>query len=291
MTFAPLIFTINNTGVDSQGNSQQRASTQPGSLVPDNIIQYGLQTPRLDLQPLDLVLDLDYQSYGPAYHFSARYDKIVVLRPEELTAGSALKNKRQTTDDMLSRQRFTVQPGDYPWYCYWNRTYIEGYIYAEDNSTAASFTALPTMWPTNSPSTTSDTATVAVATPPPTGTTTSSSASTDSVAKPSAVVRRDAAADAAASSPRIPPYPRIVKIEERRLADSPQPYCQRMVLLDNGRIAPAPNGNDLNVLLWLQEKDPKYSDYFSATAQNKRDVAIEPRGDPSNSCHCQWMFK
>lgn len=293
MTFAPIIITINNTGVDSNGNQQQRASTRGGNGIPDNVIQYGAQTPQLDLEPMQLVRDLDFQSLGPAFHFSARYDKVVVLRPEELTAGSALK-KRQLTDDMSSRQRFTVQPGDYPWYCYWNRTYIEGYIYAEDNSTAATFTALPTMYPTNLPSSSvSDSAIVAVATPAPTSTTqTFPTAAAEVIPTSSSIVRRDAAADAAASSSRIPPYPRIVKIEERRLPDSPQPYCQRMVLLDNGKIAPAPNGNDPTVALWLQEQDPSYSEYFATTtttAQNKRDV--ERRGDPSDSCHCQWMFK
>ncbi|KAF2633641.1 hypothetical protein BU25DRAFT_356183 [Macroventuria anomochaeta] len=292
MTFAPIILTINNTGVDSNGNQQQGASTRGGALAPDGVIQYGAQTPQLDLEPMQLVLDLDYKNYGPAYHFSARYDKIVVLRPEELTAGSSLK-KRETTDDTPSRQRFTVQPGDYPWYCYWNRTYIEGYIYAEDNSTAASFTALPTTWPTNPPSSTvPDTVTFAAATFAPTSTTTTlPNAAADVIPTSSSIARRDAIADAAASSSRIPPYPRIVKIEERRLPGSPQPYCQRMVLLDNGKIAPAPNGNDPVLMLWLQEQDPSYAEYFTATAsaQSKRDV--ERRGDPADSCHCQWMFK
>lgn len=293
MTFAPLIITINTTGLDSNGNQQQRASTRGGNGIPDGIIQYGAQTPQLDLEPMQLVRDLDFQSLGPAYHFSARYDKLVVLRPEELTAGSSLK-RRQLTDDLPSRQRFTVQPGDYPWFCYWNQTYIEGYIYAEDNSTAATFAALPTMYSTNLPtSTTSDSAAVVAATLAPTTTPqTFPTAAAVVIPTPTSVARRDAAADAAASSSRIPPYPRIVKIEERRLPDSPQPYCQRMVLLDNGMIAPAPNGNDPAVALWLQEQDPRYSEYFpaaSATAQSKRDV--ERRSDPSDSCHCQWMFK
>lgn len=295
MTFAPIIITINSTGLDADGNMQQRASTRGGALIPDGVIQYGAQTPQLDLQPMQLVLDLDYKIYGPAYHFSTRYDKLVILRPEELSAGSSVK-KRQLTDDMPSRQRFTVQPGDYPWYCYWNHTYIEGYIYAEDNSTAASFAALPTMWPTNSPSSTvPDSAAVAAATPPPTsGTTSYPTAGGEVVATPASVARRDAAADAAASASRIPPYPRIVKIEERRLPDSPQPYCQRMVLLDNGKIAPAPNGDNPVLSLWLQEQDPSYAEYFAATttSQGKRDtVTVARRDDPPDSCHCQWMFK
>lgn len=290
MTFAPIIITINNTNFDSNGNMQQIASTQGGAAL-NGIIQYGVQTPQLDLQSLQLVKDLDFPNYNPAYHFHARYDKVVVLRPEELSVGSSLK-KRQATDDISSRQRFTVQPGDYPWYCYWNETYIEGYIYAENNSTAATFTALPTMLSADSSSSSvSDTATVAAATPAPT--TPMSSVpppAADATPTTASVARRDAAADAAAST-RIPPYPRIVKIEERRLPDSPQPYCQRMVLLDNGKVAPAPNGNDPVVSLWLQEQDPSYDDYYDITSssQSKRDV--RRRSDPSDSCHCQWMFK
>lgn len=296
MTFAPLIITINNTGTDSNGNQQQRASIRGANGIPDNIIQYGAQTPELVMESMQLVKDLDVQSLGPAFHFSTRYDKLVILRPEELSAGSALK-KRQLNDDAPSRQRFTVQPGDYPWYCYWNDTYIEGYIYTMDNSTAATFTALPTTYPTDLPSSSSSgSATVAVATPAPTSITQSFPTGAAEVVPTSTIItRRDADADAAAaaSSSRIPAYPRIVKIEERRLPNPPsQPYCQRMVLLDNGKIAPAPNGNDPAVALWLQEQDPSYSEYFtttSTTAQSKRDV--ERRGDPSDSCHCQWMFK
>ncbi|KAF3007396.1 hypothetical protein E8E13_001860 [Curvularia kusanoi] len=292
MTFAPVIITINDTAVDFDGNMQQIASLRAGASL-DGIIQYGVQTPQLDLQALQLVQDLDYKNYGPAYHFHTKYDKVVVLRAEELSVGSNLK-KRQSTDDMSSRQRFTVQPGDYPWYCYWNDTYIEGYVYAVNNSTAATFTPLSTTLSSDtSSSTTSDTATFAAATlPPTTSPTTLPTAPAEVVPTPSVITRRDAAADAAASS-RIPPYPRVVKIEERRLPDSPQPYCQRMVLLDNGKIAPALSSNTPVFMLWLQEQDPSYGEYFpampTATAQSKRDV--ERRNDPSDSCHCQWMFK
>ena len=224
MTFAPVIITINNTIIDSDGNVQQIASTRGGASL-DGVIQYGAQTPQLDLQTMQLVQDLDFQNYGPAYHFHTRYDKVVILRSEELNAGSALR-KRQSADDLSSRQRFTVQPGDYPWYCYWNDTYIEGYIYATNNSTAANFMAFPTTLSTDSPSSTSpDTATFAAATLAPTSlTTTPPTAPAIVVPTSPAAARRDAAADAAASS-RTPPYPRIVKIEERRLPDSPQPYC------------------------------------------------------------------
>lgn len=263
-----------------------------GSSVPDGSILYGLQTPDLSQQQLQLVLDLDYKAYGPAYHFTTRYDKLVILRAEELSGGSGIQ-KRQ--DDRSFRQRFQVKPGDLPWYCFWNHTYIEGYIYAEDNSTAASFTAFPT--PTGSSTASFDTSSLlaALATLSPSTTAGPSlTVSPGAAATSAAVSRRDAQADSMAP-PRMPPYPRIVKIEERRLPDSPQPYCQQMVLLDNGRITPAPNGNDGPKKVWLQAVDPSYEEYFAAeatpTGKRKRDMVLERRSDPSDACHCQWMFK
>lgn len=293
MTFAPLVITINDTSVDSNGRLQQVASVNGGSTTPKGTIQYGLQTPELVLQSMQLVSDLDRQDYGPAFHFSARYNKIVILRPEELIAGSSLK-KRES--DLLFRQPFQVQPGDEPWYCFWNATYIEGYIYAEDNSTAASITTFPSS--ASSTATSSQTLNSAaintVATTPPSSTTPTMAAQ---ITAPAA--RRDTAADASSTS-RVPAYPRIVKIEERRVARSPQPYCQKMVLLNNGIIAPAPNGNNGPVRIWLQEQDPSYDTTVSSqqpmatsTVKGKRETipSIGKRLEPSNACHCQWMFK
>lgn len=270
----------------------QVASLKTGTQVPDGTILYGLQTPDLPAQALQLVLDLDYRAYGPAFHFQSRYDKLVILRPEELNTFGGVA-KRQ---DPTLRQRFQVKPGDLPWYCYWNQTYIEGYIYAEDNSTAASFT-FPTAAPSGSPSVSYDMAgflaTASTAAVPSTGTLPASSASV--TATPAPVARRDAQSDAAAP-PRMPPYPRIVKIEERRLPNSPQPYCQQMVLLDNGKIAPATYGNnDFPKKILLQESDPTYAEYYAvqatATGNSKRESGVQRRTDPSDACHCQWMFK
>lgn len=298
MTFAPLIITINDT-TESTG-SRQLASMQQGFSVPDNTILYGLQTPILDSQELSLVLDLDYRALGPAYHFSTRYDKLVILRPEELGAGSGFM-KRQ--DDMGPRQRFQVRPGEYPWYCFWNNTYIEGYIYSQDNSSAASFTALPSLASTvTSGPISSSTAAVAVSTAAATlSGVTQTSTATQAAPTPAAAMRRDLGPDAY-SPARMAPYPRIVKIEERRLSDSPQPYCQQMFLLASGQIVPAADGSGGPVKVLLQEHDPSYEEYFAAQTmsatsnskrKDKREAAadVQRRSDPSDACHCQWMFK
>lgn len=296
MTFAPLVITINNTP-DNQ-DYVQLASMKQGPSVPDNVILYGLQTPLLDFRPMDLVLDLDYKAYGPAFHFNTFHDKLVVLGPEELSASSGFL-KRQ--DDHGFRQRFQVRPGDMPWYCFWNHTYIEGYIYSQDNSSAASYTAFPSQAPASTPGPTSfNTAAIAAATVAAAASSAAQTSSTVAAATPTPPTRRDSATDPGAPA-RMAPYPRIVKIEERRLPNSPQPYCQQMLLLDNGQITTTSNGNDGPIRIMLQEQAPSYEEYFaaqpsqSASADSKRQIDLvqdlQKRSDPPDACHCQWMFK
>ncbi|KAJ4349804.1 uncharacterized protein N0V89_008423 [Didymosphaeria variabile] len=261
-------------------------------VAPDGSIQYGLQPPVVPPSTLQLVTDLDYRGYGPAWHFSGRYDKVVVLQPDEFAAGNGLRKRDDDPNKPSFRHRFQVMPGDNPWYCVWNSTYIEGYIYVTDNSTAATMTNYPTpnpsdpfpemMTPTATVSTSSAENSSASTTPPPT--------------KRTPQQRDDG------SNFRFPfPYPRIVKIEERRLPGAPQPYCQKMQLLDNGQIAPASGSNGGNVIVWLQEADPRIDEFFgapsgpppapSSTQKAKTRRQQEKRTDPSDACHCQWMFQ
>ncbi|KAI8937066.1 hypothetical protein NX059_006284 [Plenodomus lindquistii] len=297
MTFAPLVLTINDTSPIP--GCEQSVTIKQGSAVPGGAILYGLQTPELDQESMDLVVDMDYKAYGPAFHFKTRYDKVVILRQEELSVLQGL-TKRQ--DESGFRQRFQVRPGDSPWYCFWNETYIEGYIYSTDNSSAASYTALPSQSsPTPTPTSLNSAAfnaAAAAATTTTSGSSLSLDPSTKATQTPAvpAVRRGDSnSASDPAAPPRMAPYPRIVKIEERRIPNSPQPYCQQMLLLDNGVITTASNGNNGPLRIWLQEQDPSYEDYIAASQYDhrKRDALMSDvlrRGDPSDSCHCQWMF-
>ncbi|KAF2244048.1 hypothetical protein BU26DRAFT_92441 [Trematosphaeria pertusa] len=290
MSFAPLMLTIN-----ASSNNQPPMATLEAIIAPDGTIQYGLQPPSVIIEPLQLVLDLDLKGYGPAYHFSTRYDKMVILMQEEFAAGSSLR-KRQ--DDKPFRHRFQVQPGDTPWICFWNQTYIEGYIYVKDNSTAASMTGFPP-GPTDPFAPVASSSTVSGITAAPT----TPSAVSSPTPAPSNVQRRVQRRDDG-SFPRVPPYPRIVKIEERRVPGSPQPFCQKMQLLDDGRLSQASSGNGGPILVWLQEQDPTFEEFFAGdnppsssasasptSASQRKRRELDKRTDPSDACHCQWMFQ
>jgi hypothetical protein len=279
MSFAPLMLTVINSG--------SPMVSLESFFSPDGNIPYGLQPPVAKNISMQLVTDLDYKGYQEAWHFSARYDKLVVLSPEEFAAGSSLR-KRQ--GDKSFRHHFQVQPGDSPWVCYWNDTYIEGYIYVRQNSTAATITGYPTPNPTDPfgpmqlPSSTTGSAPLASIT-----------------AAPTSGSSKEKREDRPSSPPRLPPYPRIVKIEERRLPNAPQPFCQKMQLLDNGTLAPATNKGRI-VVVQLQEQDPTYQEFYgdarpppgpspsNGTTQRKKE-GFDKRTDPSDACHCQWMFQ
>lgn len=291
LTFAPLIITVNTTD-----DGSQYLSVAQGRSIPNGALLYGEQTPIMNMQSMQLVVDMDYKAFGPSWHFAARYDKLVILRQEELSASGGFSRRR---DDKGFRQRFQVRPGDRPWFCFWNSTYIEGYVYSQDNSSAASVTSFPTDWPTSTSGPTSlNTAATGVAAimaasalSSPSSTTTSRVAGATVTSGPT--VRREAQADPGAPV-RMPPYPRIVKLEERRVPGSPQPYCQQMILLDDGQMTTPTNGNDGPTRIWLQESAPSYEEYFNAQSSGtpgpRRDT-LQKRNDPADSCHCQWMFQ
>jgi hypothetical protein len=254
--------------------------------TPDGVIQYGLQPPALTVRPMQLVLDLDYKMYGPAYHFSAMYDKVVVLSAEEFTAGSSSNKRSGGGDQPPFRHRFQVMPGENPWFCVWNATYIEGYVYVADNSSAAAF---PTAWPSNAYA-----ASIPVETSTPTPTSSAAAGITQRATSPQRRGDDD--------FPKYPPYPRIVKVEERRLPGSPQPYCQKMQLLDNGQLTVVTSNNGKPVTVFLQEQDPEMQDFLptsaeeaassstNATERKRHAQALQKRTDPTDACHCQWMF-
>lgn len=236
------------------------------------VIRYGVQPPTISMRTMDLVADHDDINSGPAWHFQALYDKLVILQEDKFPPGRNVQPDRRRNSPSPSfdfRHRDEVQPYERPWYCYWNDTFIEVYVYAtKDASTYA--TAFPTT-ATASPSFTSTATTF-----------------------PPEAIRRDFLHAPSAPTPAIGArssydqevepnwFPLLVKIEERRVKDSPQPYCQQMQILENGGVAPG-QSREQPIIIPLQENPPpeEYPD---------RRRSVLGRSDPIDSCHCQWEY-
>ena len=89
---------------------------------------------------------------GLAFFFQQRYDKVVVIRDSEF----ANENSKRSSDNVFGGyeigeieerhgpQQDFVSSTDRPWFCIWNNTAIEGFIYiSEDVSSATSTQSAP----------------------------------------------------------------------------------------------------------------------------------------------------
>ncbi|KAG8631990.1 hypothetical protein KVT40_001130 [Elsinoe batatas] len=110
-------------------------------------IGYGTEIPHTVWSPLRPVKDMDAPNRGPAYQFQAVYTKIVIAKPDAFQpakvdqSGSSTASQSSTNSKRESQfdKRYwapLANAGDQPWFCYWNNTLIEGFIYVQENSTS-----------------------------------------------------------------------------------------------------------------------------------------------------------
>jgi len=86
-----------------------------------NVLTYGMQEPIITFNtPSILVTDNHDPIGGPAYLFQKSYDKLVIL-PESTSIARR---------GAVGSGQGVVQPGDRPWFCYWNETLLEVFIYS-----------------------------------------------------------------------------------------------------------------------------------------------------------------
>lgn len=156
-----------------------------------------------------------------------------------------------------------LQPSDKPWFCFWNSTINEFFIYLEEEAHPTSTTSNPkAAIQTGSP-----TGLITPFVSVPTQTTTNmllqeltmsvsatavptsfaaynpvySAAATTSINKRDYIERRDYGS----SAPNMTNYPKLIKmVEKRKPADTNalhvKPYCQKMQILDDWKIVPIP---------------------------------------------------
>ena len=289
---------INGPSVSLQvlpsGTARPQVCVMPGPMT--DAIFYGAQPPQL-AHPADLMImkDKNDRDKGPAYFFQEKYNKVVILRETDLS----LNSKRWLAWDMLA-SRDTVQrskggwnqddvdqddivkKADKPWYCHWNDTILEGFIYTNQNYSNAATTSAPLT--AASPSAASGF--LSWSNIPLPSSTYSAYSTSPTAGDP--WPKRDAA---------TLPYPFSIKLEERRGPHSPQPYCQQMQILLTGQPGPLTiqeSGDP--VIIQLDEDEPMQQNRIiyengpqqrRASSESTKKV-IENRESPSGACQCQW---
>ncbi|RDW66170.1 hypothetical protein BP6252_09805 [Coleophoma cylindrospora] len=223
------------------------------------VFPYGAQPPTLtEAQVLSLVVDNQDSSKGPAWFFQTTYNKLVVLPESTLNAGMTKRDAYQYHQIQDFQRKGVAQPGDKPWFCYWNGTLLEAFLYVNLTSSAAQQAAA---------------ASSAAVTQTSTG-----------------------AASTATSDPKfLAGYPKVIKIEERRVPRGSQaitPYCVQQSIDGNGIASPYVNSTGQVVTLYLNETEPTSVSPVSKRSLpvvvGERALALEARSS-SSDCACVWL--
>ena len=263
-------------------NTPQISLSYPTSS--DGSIRYGAQPPQLN-QTANLVLmdDRDDFNKGPGYVFQQQYNKIVVVHEADLPGGTSswkrsllgrwfydkgLENRgsligRQEDDEWTSDS--IARPVDRPWFCYWNNTILEGFIFVTQDASASASAS---------------------------GTSLSAAAtSSGSSSFPGSRFKRQ-------SPSSLSFYPKSVKIEERRPLKPIQPYCEQMQILDNYQLGPVMNTIQLSEIE-SQSLIQNQATQGMAGSVSLQAPAASPSGfprkranmdtTPPSSCQCGWM--
>ena len=249
---------------------------------PSPVIQYGAQPPQLaGFANLLLMTDRNASNRGPAYIFQQRFNKTVIVKEGDIP-GSIPNSKRDlgvsfkrwfgTTPELEGAESFTkrqqsdwtqkefAHKGDRPWYCFWNETVLEGFIYItqdlhiNDGATATS-TALP-------------------------------------VAYTGGSTKRQA-------PPNMPQFPKLMKIDERRKYHNfVRAYCQQFQILDNLQLGPVNHPDGTPNIISISESEFATQSRSQGQTQplnqatsggvGQPQAPQNRRRAPQSACECAW---
>ncbi len=254
---------INMTVTWDTGENLTRISLK--SSAPSIFYRYGPQPPQIsNSSTVTVVKDRDDLDRGPAFHFQMPFDKLIILSAERFP----IMKKRSVTekenykghavlDERDGNDREYTQAKDSPWFCYWNGTVLEAYIFITQDAMSATPPSPSVLSGHNS----NVNNLVTTSSPLPTTTT----------------LQRDPS--------NVTNYPKVVKIEERRNAENAvSPYCQQMRIDDDGSAIP------LGYRIPLHEVEPpttsgmKQRDFFEGLPWEMK------RSDPQG-CQCKWLLQ
>lgn len=252
--------------------------------------RYGAQPPEL-VAPVTLTVmnDKNDRGKGPAYFFQQLYNKVVIIKEVELvhsgskrslTRGIEASNSIVEGGRRAGPKTEKIQPSDKPWYCIWNDTILEGFIYAtQENDDAVGISA-----PLAPMSTFSDALASEVA-----ATSASPLLATSTNGPLSATEEQRSKRQATG-----PPFPKRWKLEERRTVNSPQPYCKQMQLLDNYDLVPAADPPLVQPLDEVEPMQQNRLEYGGGSGRRRTPMEAssmnsQEKRSMTEPCQCVWV--
>lgn len=230
-------------------------------------LMYGASAPSISpAMNMELVNDTFDLDRGPAWFRMLPYNKTVIVA-EDLFSASTAKKIRQ--DPGLPptvgnfQRKGVAEAGDKPWICTWPDTFVEMFIYAEQNSSYAS-QATATI--------TTEPVATATSTGTGTGTTAGSAAAATSTGGTEVITMQHLSA-----------YPRAIKVKERRVTDSPRAYCYQVVVQSDNSTTPVTDSSGNVITVEIDEIE-------QSNGMDKRDDLLPRASDGDMSdCGCMWF--
>ena len=252
---------------------------------------FGTQPPVLD-DPIVLSLVIDQQDpqRGPAWFFQTIYNKVVVVPGDLLDSPYDQKRSLDTrdgkshhhddlpsTDDFIRRGSAAV--GSEPWFCYWNGTLLEAFLYVNQTSSEAAHASLHA----------SIHASADLASATQTATKTSSTLS--ATATSSIVLENESVWGK--EHELLSAYPKVLKFQERRLPQGAQaipPYCVKRFIADDGTAQDVLNSTGSLVQVFLNETVPtELQPMKRAYLSGESIVQRQTEAEKAASCGCVWL--
>ncbi|KAL8837583.1 MAG: hypothetical protein Q9170_002460 [Blastenia crenularia] len=276
----------------------QMVSVSPRYPPAANQIRFGPQAPQLSQPvPLRLMADKDGMDKGPAWFFQQPYTKVVVVPGkawdtdgEGMRHGPKLLRRRRLSSWRINLRdddapQAIAPPSAKPWFCYWNNTILEGFIFVTQNFSGV---VQPTSPYYNTPSTpTGDFENPAAASSEdygPESTPVFTSFPPPNSALATASVQKRQPLDPS----QLAAYPKDVKIEERRDPNVVlQPYCVHMQIMNDGTASPLAD----EPIFQLNEDEPGDGQGVLTRGirrEEKRGNLWE-RDSGTSACECEWL--
>lgn len=214
---------------------------------------YGAQLP-FNITPaqqnLSIMIDKEDPQLGPALFFQTLFNKLVIVEDSQNIQSKRAIEARDSGSNGAGVQSPNGGSGAKPWFCWWNQTQIETFIYI--NQTQGSQGSAD--GGASSGGTTSSASSQAVAT--------TAAPATTSTAGSGQQHKRDntIAGD----------YPRKIKIKENRVdPNAPQAYCQQMQVNADNTVTP------------IQGQYFKINETITTTPYSKDSSQVP--------CYCEWF--
>jgi hypothetical protein len=246
-----------------------------------NFYPYGAQPPIIPTaRVLTLVNDSEYPDRGPAWFFQMTYNKMVVLRKESLSVTPNSKRGYKTSQFM--GRMGVAQVGEQPWFCYWNGTLLETFIYVNETSSSAAASTSSAAGATYTSGTNTYSSDV------PTNTASGSQQSGNPSSGGSS--RGSGGSSGGPPNPQLlAPYPKIYKVVERRIPRGPQTvpaYCVAHTIQGDGSASPVLNSTGQPVTIYLNETEP--TTVSPLADRSLTTTSLQERGDDTD-CGCVWL--